>query len=252
LIVGSESALLCFLARRPTLSARVQKWVDSTHIPFTFGALHWDKAPTGSYYNYLVYNSAVLAQPRNTDFQQYFKIKLVPFSEALPFEARFPIVSRVNLGEADFQRGKELTVFEIGDRIKAAPFICYEIIYPGFVQKRLAQGANLIMTITNDGWFGKTSGPYQHATMARMRSIENGVSLVRCANSGFSMIVDPFGRVNSQTKLFERTLLTGTVTLANPGTFYSKTGDWFVTVCLLICGSGLVIFGIGKCRKIKV
>jgi apolipoprotein N-acyltransferase len=121
--------------------------------------------------------------------------------------------------------------------MKAAPFICYEIIYPGFVQKRLKNGANLIVNITNDGWFGKSSGPFQHATMSRLRSIENGVQMVRCANSGISMHVDHFGRVIEKTGLYERTVLTSTCLLKSPNTFYSKWGDWIiylfaiVTVC---------------------
>ncbi len=234
LIVGPESALLCYLSRRPELSSQVLKWADSTGIPLILGALHWEKSPEGSFYDYLVYNSAFMVNPLEQKLQPYHKIKLVPFSEAIPFEGKFPILSRVNLGEADFQRGSEATIFNVEGNIKAAPFICYEIIYPGFVQNRVKKGADLIVAITNDGWFGKSSGPFHHAAMARMRAVENGLPLVRSANSGISMIVDQYGRVLKKTGLYERTILTGEITPIKKETFYSRWGDWFVSFCLLI------------------
>ena len=236
LMIGPESALLCYIDKQPSLRNRVLSWTSSTGIPFVFGSLQWNKAPDESYYDYHVYNTAFLVKPNESFLESYFKIKLVPFSEAIPFEGLFPLLSRVNLGEADFQRGTDYTVYSI-DKMKAAPFICYEIIYPGFVQKRLKNGANLIVNITNDGWFGKSSGPFQHATMSRLRSIENGVQMVRCANSGISMHVDHFGRVIEKTGLYERTVLTSTCLLKSPNTFYSKWRDWIiylfaiVTVC---------------------
>jgi apolipoprotein N-acyltransferase len=240
LIVGSESQLLCYLAKRPDLSDRVLSWVDRSDIPLIIGALHWERAPEGSPYKYLVYNTAFLAEPDSLYFKSYHKMQLVPFSECMPFEQNFPILSRVNLGEADFQRGKEHTLFSI-NKIKTAPFICYEIIYPSFVQKRLQNGANLICAITNDGWFGKSSGPYQHAMMARMRAIENRMYLIRSANSGISMIVDPVGRVVKQTSLYTRTMLDGNVILKKGDTFYHKYGDWMIILCNIISIAALII-----------
>ncbi|MFW5813226.1 MAG: apolipoprotein N-acyltransferase [Fibrobacterota bacterium] len=232
LIVFPESGLLCFLDRKISYRRKAMSWVKKTGIPFIVGALHWDKASEGSPYEYDVYNTAFLVQ--SDRLIPYHKIRLVPFSEGMPFEAQFPILSRVNLGEADFMRGTEETVFEIGENIKAAPYICYEIIYPSFVQRRLEKSTNLLVNVTNDGWFGRTSGPYQHAAMAQMRSIENGISLVRSANSGISMFVDPFGRVLSRTGLYERAILTHTVPESRIHTFYSQYGDWFVSLCALI------------------
>lgn len=245
LMIAPESALLCFLDKQPSYKARVSSWVSSVKVPFIFGSLHWNKAPNNSYYNYLVYNTAFLARPDSTKLESYFKIKLVPFSEAIPFEGLFPLLSRVNLGEADFQRGSAQTVFSLG-KIKAAPFICYEIVYPGFVQKRLKDGANLIVNITNDGWFGKSTGPFHHANMSRLRSIENGVPLVRCANSGISMHVDHYGRVVQKTGLYERTVLTTTCSLKHSDTLYSKWGDWVV---YLFAG---IVFVVGISRLLKI
>ncbi len=249
IIIGPESALLCYLSRQNNYRKRVCRWVDSTGIPIILGAIHWDKAPEKSIYDYLVYNTAFLIKPHEENLLPYRKIKLVPFSESIPLEGIFPILSRVNLGEADFKPGKENTVYEIGDSIRTAPMICYEIIYPDFVRRRLKNSVNLIIHITNDGWFGKTTGPYQHATMARMRSIENGVSLARCAITGVSLLTDPFGRKLGETRLWKRTILQGKLPLTRVSTLYSRFGDWFVVVCLTIAIGFIIRLRIAKTKK---
>ncbi|MBN1307246.1 MAG: apolipoprotein N-acyltransferase [Chitinispirillaceae bacterium] len=231
LIVGPESALLCFLSRKNSWRKRVCCWADSTGVPILLGALHWDPAPENSAYDYLVFNTAFLIRPYEHEIVPYRKIILVPFSENIPLEGVFPILSRVNLGEADFKKGHEMTVYAIGDSIRAAPVICYEMIYPAYVRQRLRYGVNLLVHITNDGWFGRTTGPHQHAMMARMRSIENGVATARCAITGVSMLVDPKGRVLGATKLGERRVLEGTLPLQKAETFYARYGDWFVVLC---------------------
>ncbi|MBN1577250.1 MAG: apolipoprotein N-acyltransferase [Chitinispirillaceae bacterium] len=252
LIVGPESALLCYLSRHFTYRKRVCRWADSTGVPILLGALHWDPAPENSAYDYLVYNTAFLIRPHEREIIPYRKIILVPFSENVPFEGVFPILSRVNLGEADFKRGKEATVYVINDSIRAAPVICYEMIYPAYVRRRLRRGVNLIVHITNDGWFGRTTGPHQHAMMARMRAIENGVAMARCAITGVSMLVDPMGRAFGATKLGERTILEGRLPLRKAATFYARYGDWFVVLCWVmvvgVLGTAAVRWGRGKRR----
>jgi apolipoprotein N-acyltransferase len=242
-IILPESALLCYLVRRPSLSRRVIGWSQKIKTPLVLGALHWDVAPPHSLTEYFVYNTVFFLDTGSTLFVPYYKMNLVPFSEALPFQGLFPILSRVNLGQADFKRGATPVVYSIGN-IKAVPLICYEIIYPGPVRGRLTQATNLLVNVTNDGWFGKSSGPYQHAIMARQRCIENGISLARCANSGISMLVDQFGRVLCKTRLGERTELTGVVSLSRVKTFYSTWGDWPVVLSaglILVMLTGLVM-----------
>jgi len=240
-IICPESSLLCYLSRQSAHKRRFQRWADSTNIPVILGALHWDKAPGGSIYDFLVYNTAFMATPGKPQLSLYRKIMLVPFSEAFPFEANVPILSRVNLGEADFKRGKEETVFTVDSTIRAAVYVCYEAIFPSFVQRRLRPDANLIVHITNDGWFGKTSGPYQHAEMARMRAIENGVPIARCAITGITMFIDAAGRITGKTGLDERVLLTQDVTLRTADTLYSRYGDWFVALCGVVAAGAMVM-----------
>jgi apolipoprotein N-acyltransferase len=242
LMILPESALLCYLDRRREYRERVFSWVKKTRIPLIFGSLDWQNAPEGSSPDYFVYNTAFFADTGVSTLKPYYKERLVPFSEAIPFEGLFPILSRVNLGEADFRRGTEPTVFKSGGELVMVPLICYESIFPGYVRSRVRSGAaNLIVNITNDGWFGRSSGPRHHAMMARMRSIENGVSLARCANSGISMFVDPLGKVLGATGLYERTMLIRAVPVYSVQTLYSRFGDWFVGLCAAMAALFIVL-----------
>ncbi len=236
-IVLPESALLTYLAHRPGLLARVEGWVEKTGTPLVVGTLHFQRPTGASPYRYLVYNSALLFDTTATLTRMYHKMKLVPFSEALPFEGYFPILSRVNLGEADFKKGRDPVVFHIGESTRAVPLICYEVIYPGFVWRRIGTEANLLLNITNDAWFGRSTAPFHHAAMARMRCVENGIGLARCANAGISMGVDRFGRVLEKTELYTRGVTVVDVPLEPLPTVYSRFGDWPV----LLCAAALVV-----------
>jgi apolipoprotein N-acyltransferase len=241
LMILPESALLCYLDHRREYRERVFSWVKKTRIPLIFGSLDWQNAPEGSSSDYFVYNTAFFADTGASMLKPYYKQRLVPFSEAIPFEGLFPILSRVNLGEADFMRGTDPTVFKTGGGLSMVPLICYESIFPGYVRSRVRSGgANLIVNITNDGWFGRSSGPRHHAMMARMRSIENGISLARCANSGISMFVDPLGKALGTTGLYKRTALIRTIPVNTIPTLYSRFGDWFVGLCAAVAAISVV------------
>ena len=129
------------------------------------------------------------------------------------------------------RRFEELAVGRAGPAHPAV-FICYEAIFPDLVRGFAARGADLLVNITNDGWYGRTSAPYQHLAMAVFRAVENGTYLVRAANTGFTAIVDPRGRVRQRTELFERTALVGDVAIVPGGTPYTRYGDVFAWACL--------------------
>jgi apolipoprotein N-acyltransferase len=226
-----ESALLCYITHRQSYKARLVSVIRRVGTPLIFGSLDWDRAAPGSSPDPSVYNTAFFADDSAREFKPYHKMKLVPFSEAIPFEGLFPLLSRVNLGGADFRRGAENTIFRLRKNIFAAPFICYECIFPDFVRRRVHAGANCMVNITNDGWFGRSSGPHHHAMMARMRSIENGIPLARCANSGISMFVNSVGTVDGSTGLYQKAILTRTVPLSVLPALYTRFGDWFVMSC---------------------
>ncbi|MDR2578952.1 MAG: apolipoprotein N-acyltransferase [Chitinispirillales bacterium] len=237
MIIFPESALLCYLDRRPDIRDQVLAWA-AAGVPIMVGALHWDRpSDPSSEDDYDVYNTVFLTQGGR--LVPYHKVMLVPFSEAMPFEARFPILSRVNLGEAGFKRGPSEPVFRISQNLEIAPYICYEIIFPSFVRRRLKESTNLLVNVTNDGWFGRSSGPYQHAAMAQLRSIENGISLARAANSGITMHVDPYGRILSKTKLYTRDMVIRDIPTFRIMTYYARFGDWFVMFCAILAAAGI-------------
>ncbi len=241
LMILPESALLCYITHESERITQLQANVRGAGAPLIFGALDWERSREASAYRYYIYNAAFLIDAGGRDLQAYHKIHLVPFSEAMPFEASFPILSRVNIGDAGFRRGDRDAVFSIAPGLRAAPLICYEGIFPDFVRKRVHSGANLLVNITNDGWFGKSSGPYQHAVMERMRAIENGVPLARSANSGISMAVNADGRVLGGTRLYQRTTLTSRVGITPFPTLYTRFGDWFPLVCGVISAIAILL-----------
>jgi apolipoprotein N-acyltransferase len=159
----------------------------------------------------------------------------VPFGEIIPFESAFPVLTRVDFGEADFTPGRARVVFDTGSA-RPAVLICFEAIFPGLVREFVVEGADLLVNITNDVWYGRTSMPFQHASMSLMRSIENRRSLARSANSGVSLLADPFGRTTARLGIFERGYLVGEVPLVSEETFYTRHGDvlaWALT-CLAV------------------
>ena len=134
---------------------------------------------------------------------------------------------------ADFTPGEEaVTAMVDGHRVGA--FICYEAISPDLVRQFAAGGAELLVNITNDAWYGRTSAPHQHMAMAAFRAVENGKYLVRAANTGVTAVVDPHGRVLQRTALFERTMLVRDVAFVPGLTFYARHGDVFAWSCLAL------------------
>jgi apolipoprotein N-acyltransferase len=180
----------------------------------------------------------------------YRKIHLVPFGEMIPFEDRFDVLKRIDLGEGDFSPGTDATLFDIN----GSPFavaICFESIYPELMGDFVDAGARFIVNITNDEWFGPSIGPSQHAQMAVMRAAEYRVGLARCANTGISMVVDPYGRIFGQTDLFVRDVLEGEVEVGRGGTIYGRIGGCLETVALTVCLLLALFSYLGRLRRVK-
>lgn len=249
LIVLPESAVFAYLARKLSVRQEVQGWADSAGVPIILGSLHWERSEDTTWGKYRVYNTSFLVRPDSSEFGKYFKMRLVPGSEYMPFSGVFPILSRLNLGSANFAKGREHTVFSINERLKVAPFICYEMIFPGLVRQRVRRGANLLVNVTNDGWFGRSTAPYHHAAMATMRCIENGVSMARSANTGISMFADQYGRTYDETPLYTRTIRNRTVSrTVLPGP-YTRFGDWPVYASILLIVMSALMYAIRRVRS---
>jgi apolipoprotein N-acyltransferase len=185
--------------------------------------------------NVIMYNTAFLTDSNGVILGRYHKIKLLLFGEYLPFTKYIPALKYLSPASGDFTPGDELNIFEIKEKgARIAPIICYEDIIPEFSRKFAAKGANLIINITNDAWFGKTTAPYQHLNLAIPRAIETRRYLLRSTNTGISAIIDPVGRVVVETPMFVRTNVEGEVGLMNGNlTLYTRIGDLFPLACLL-------------------
>ncbi len=192
-----------------------------------------------------VSNSAVLLSPEGEVLSMYDKMHLVPFGEYVPFRRFLPFISKLVVAVGDFVIGKETVVMET-PFAKIGNLICYEIIFPGLVRQFVDKGANVLVTITNDAWFGRTPAPYQHFSMALFRAIENRVPVIRAANTGISGFIDAKGRIINKSDIFVESVLTETISVGNEKSFYSRNGDLFA----YICATGLVVLVV--LRKFKV
>lgn len=191
------------------------------------------------------YNSAFLISPRGSLDGQYNKIRLTPFGEYLPYENFLPWPSRFVSNSANFISGKEYTIFNLND-IKFGITICWENIFPDHFRKFVKQGANFMINITNEAWFGETAAPYQFLMINVFRAVENRVSIVRSAYTGISSFIDPHGRIIGRIKdnnkdTFVEGYLTKEIPLSKGKAFYTIYGDIFAYINLIMAGVLLAI-----------
>jgi len=170
------------------------------------------------------YNSAFVVRPDGTTAGAYRKMHLVPFGEYVPVKELLVFAGPLVEAVGPFSAGVDPTLLPVnGHPISVA--ICYEVVYPNLIRQFVVRGSELLTTITNDAWFGSTSAPYQHFAQASMRAIEEGRYLVRSANTGISGIVDPYGHVIAETRIFEPAVLVGEARFLRHATFYARHGD---------------------------
>jgi len=186
------------------------------------------------------YNRAYLLDDRGRIAGYYDKRRLVPFGEYVPLQSVLFFVHRLVEATGDFAAGERPVVINLG-AARPGILICYEAIFPELSRDLVRHGANLLVNITNDAWFGRTSAPYQHLSMALLRTVELRVPMVRCANTGISALIDPSGHIREETGLFEEGSLTGSLPLGSGQTFYCRYGEWVAVGCVLVAGIAFVI-----------
>ncbi len=229
-MVWPETALVFYYNLEENLSKTLQDFIKNHRTYILTGApLVRETRKTDGGYQYILSNSAIVFGPDGKVMGSYDKIHLVPFGEYVPLREVLFFVNKLVEGIGDFRRGSEYTVFEINQR-RFFVLICYEAIFPSLVRK--FGDVDFMVNITNDAWFGSSSGPYQHAEIARVRAIEMRRPLVRVANSGVSEVVDITGRTILRSKLN-----TEWAEVVRVGTFkiqsvYSKIGDLFSYVMM--------------------
>ena len=188
-------------------------------VPLQFGSDQVERGPMPH-----LYNAAFVVTPDRRTAAVYRKIQLVPFGEFIPLQQWVSFVAPLVGGLATFAAGDEVVMLPVAGH-RASTAICYEVIFPHLAREAVANGSELLTTITNDAWYGRTSAPYQHFALASMRAIEQGRYLVRAANTGISGAVDPYGRVVGKSAIFEQTGMVVDVRFLQGRTVYSRIGD---------------------------
>jgi apolipoprotein N-acyltransferase len=188
----------------------------------------------------VIYNSASVIAPTGEWTLEYDKIHLVPFGEYVPFSGLLFFARKLTRDVGNFGRGHSRQPLEI-DGNRVGIFICYESIFPDEVRQFARNGAEVLVNISNDGWYGNTSAPLQHLNMARMRAVENNRWLLRDTNTGVTAVIDPYGRITERAPRWQRTALQGAYDIKQTTTFYTRYGDWFPILCAIIALLGLLL-----------
>lgn len=227
LIIWPETAVPFFFQEATKNQALIFKISEKTKAYLLFGSPSYTEEKG----KVKLHNSAFFTTPAGVISGRYDKIHLVPFGEYVPLA---DLLSLGSFGEVgDFRPGKEYTLFSLPQG-KFGTLICFEIIFPDLCRRFVKKGANFLVTITNDAWFGKTSAPYQHFSMATFRAIENRVFIVRAANTGISGLIDPKGKIINQGGIFTQEAIAGRIHLSNQKTFYTLFGDVFAWICSIL------------------
>ena len=189
----------------------------------------------------IFHNSAYLVSAQGLSKGKYDKVHLVPFGEYVPLKRWLPFIDKLVAQVGDFKPGRQgNTLSWEGHHV--GMLICYESIFPGLARAMVQNGAHLLVNITNDAWFGRTSAAFQHFSMAVFRAVENRRYLARAANTGISGFIDPCGRIVSPTALFQEAVVNQEVSLLKEPSFYSRWGEWPLGVVVF----GMLALFIGK------
>ena len=187
----------------------------------------------------LYYNAAFLVQPDGEVGAVYRKMHLVPFGEYVPLKSILFFVGPIIEAVSAFSPGHDPVLLPVGGH-RVSTAICYEVIFPSLIRRFVVDGSELLTTITNDAWYGRSSAAYQHWEQASLRSIEQGRYLARAANTGISGFVDPYGRVLQKTDLFHPAVLVADVRFLTARTIYSRIGDLVAWLSLAIAAAAVV------------
>jgi apolipoprotein N-acyltransferase len=240
LIVWPEAATPRAIKQDKRLHKQMQQLSLEAGAHLLMGSTHHQKFkhenPKGVIYN----NSAFLIAPEeNTPDQRYDKIRLVPFGEYVPMQELIPWRWFGVPNVASYTAGSDLTVFNTGD-FRFGVSICWESIFPYLSRELVKNGVQFIVNITNESWYRETPASYQFLAISVFRAVENRVFVVRCANTGISCFIDPFGRIvglvqdENGRSVYVRGQLTRNIVALESKTFYNQYGEWIVWVSIVV------------------
>ena len=244
IILFPETALPTYIRLNKKVRDLLQNRVDSSRIPILIGTVDRRFSPEGGK-NF--FNSSIYFQP-GKNISVYDKIHLVPFAEYdLVPEVLHPLINlNINIDRGVFRGGNEYKIFNL-DSIKFSGLICYESSFPRYARKLSNMGANFLMIQANDGWLGKSRGPYQHFNHSILRAIENRIAIARSSNTGISGVLLPNGKVARKIALNEKSVFNYNIPFDKSRSFYSCFGDVFATICFIIF---LFIGPVASCVKL--
>jgi apolipoprotein N-acyltransferase len=240
-LIWPESAFPFFLTREPDALAAIAKMLPATTVLITGAARTAEPAPGVP--GLRAYNSIYVIDHTGSILSIYDKLHLVPFGEYLPFQNFLERLGLMQLTKVQggFLAGERRRRIAVPGGPDMLPLICYEVIFPGEAVPR-GERPSWLLNLTNDAWFGISSGPYQHLQQARVRAIEEGLPLVRAANNGVSAVVDPFGRIVRSLPLGSEGVLDSALPRLNAATIHARIGDlWLLLVIAMTWGAALVV-----------
>jgi apolipoprotein N-acyltransferase len=238
LIVWPESSTPFRFEDDPLGAAQIRTLARQARVPILFGSDQFVRDAAGRPTTF--YNSAFLVDQDGETAGVYRKMHLVPFGEYVPAKKLLFFAAPLVEAVSDFSAGTDAVLLPVG-RHRLSTAICYEVVYPDLVRRFVAGGSEMLTTITNDAWYGRSSAPHQHFEQASMRAIEEGRYLVRSANTGVSGIVDPYGRVLARSGIFEPAVLVGEARFLTTSTFYARHGDILAYASVLATAAFLVL-----------
>lgn len=241
LVVWPEAPAFSFLESDPRFRQTMSELAQNEQTPFIVGGVGVDFFEAGNQYS--DFNSAMLFGADGARLGRYDKIHLVPFGEYIPFQNLLTFAHKLTGRVGLFSRGVDRTVFRIVDQHghphRYGVFICYEAVFADEVRHFARNGAEVLVNISDDGWYGDTSAPWQHLNMARMRAIENRRWILRDTNNGVTAAIDPNGRVRQSIPRHAVDALPAEFGFRDDVTFYTEHGDVFAWVCAVLSAAGI-------------
>jgi apolipoprotein N-acyltransferase len=238
LIVWPESPAP-FFTSDPLFRDPMSQMARTTQIWVVTGAIGSTSAMQNQSEHSEVFNSAALISPTGDWTARYDKVHLVPFGEYLPFPRLFAFAGGLTKEVGEFEAGRSRAPLAAGNS-RLGIFICYESVFPGEVREFAAQGADVLVNLSNDGWYGDSGAYAQHLNQTRMRAIENDRWILSATDTGLTASIDPYGRIVARLPRKERGALIAPYALTSVTTFYTRHGDWFAWLCAIISAGALL------------
>jgi apolipoprotein N-acyltransferase len=236
-----------FFGNDPGFKQAMHAIAAATHAPLIVGGIGVELSQEEN--AWLDYNSAFVIAPDGSRVGRYDKIHLVPFGEYIPFQNLLTFAHKLTGRVSSFTRGTDRSAFlldtQSNGRHRYGVFICYEAVFADEVRHFARNGAEVLVNVSDDGWYGDTSAPWQHLNMARMRAIENRRWLLRDTNNGVTAVIDPYGRVRQSIPRHQVDVLPAEYGFRSDITFYTAHGDVFAWLCAVL-SLGIVAWAGGR------